>query len=217
MDPAIPNHPAEDPGACRKPGRPRCDETSRAILRAAFEIMQRGGYGALTIEGVAEQAGVGKTTGDRWWQDRAALAVHAFFATVSPRIPVPDTGSVRGDFEGQLRLVIEQMGGPNGGVLRSIIGAAQMDERVAQAFRERWLAPRRAEGRAALERAQARGELPADLDQDFFFDVLYGPLYLRLMIGHQPLTEEFLQRLLRGVFDVAMARDPGRGAVEPRG
>ena len=57
-------------------------------------------------------------------------------------------------------------------------------EDVVEAFRTRWLAQRRAEGRQAVERAVSRGELPADVDTEFFFDLLYSPLYFRLMVRH---------------------------------
>lgn len=185
----------------RQPGRPRCEETARAILRATFEVLEEQGLAALTIEGVAERAGVGKATVYRWWPNRAVLAIDAFFAEVAPRIPFGDTGSVVEDFRSQMHRVVREMNGRRGRVLRSIIAAAQMDEDVAEAFRARWLRPRRAEGARAIERAVARGELPAGLDTEFLFDVLYGPLYLRLTVGHRPLTRRFAD----GVLEAGMA------------
>lgn len=195
----IPQHIQQD--CTRSPGRPRCHETAQTILRVTLELLRSQGLGAFTIEGVAHAAGVGKATVYRWWPTRGALAVDAFCAGVAPQLSFPDTGSLRGDFEAQMQKVIAEMNGPDGNVLRSILAVAQMDEEVAEAFRTRWLERRRAEGREALGRAMARGELAHDLDPEFFFDLLYSPLYLRLMVRHQPLTQEFAERIL----DVCLA------------
>ncbi len=190
MEPDTAHHP------CRAPGRPRCNETSKAILDVTLKILREHGLGALTIEGVAHAAGVGKATVYRWWPNRGALAVDAFFVAVAPRVAFPDTGSLRGDFAAQIKRVIAEMNGPDGKVLASILAAAQMDEDVVEAFRTRWLAQRRAEGKLALERGVKRGELPQGIDTEFFFDLLYSPLYFRLMVRHQPLTQELAERIL---------------------
>jgi hypothetical protein len=54
-----------------------------------------------------------------------------------------------------------------------------------------------------LERGVARGELRAGLDIEVAMDALYGPIYYRLLVGHQPLDEQFADQLaahvLRGL------------------
>jgi AcrR family transcriptional regulator len=188
--------PLSHPDCSRAPGRPRCPETAQTILRVTLQILRAQGLTSFSIEGVAQAAGVGKATVYRWWPSRGALAVDAFCAGVAPQLAFPDTGSLRGDFLAQMHKVVAEMNGPDGKVLASILAVAQMDEEVAEAFRTRWLQRRRAEGREALGRAMARGELATDLDPEFFFDLLYSPLYLRLMVRHQPLTQEFAERVL---------------------
>jgi AcrR family transcriptional regulator len=175
-----------------------------------LEMLRTQGLAAFTIEGLAAAAGVGKATVYRWWPTRGALVVDAFCAGVAPQLSFPDTGSLRGDFVAQMQKVIAEMNGPDGKVLTSILAVAQMDEEVAEAFRTRWLARRRSEGREALGRAMARGELPTDLDPEFFFDLLYSPLYLRLMVRHQPLTLELAERIL----DVCLRGLTPGGVVE---
>src|SRR5690349_1217514 len=61
-------------------GRPRSEETRKAILRAARELLAEGGPGAVTMEAVAERAGVGKPTLYRSWPDRHAVAMAALMA-----------------------------------------------------------------------------------------------------------------------------------------
>ncbi|MGA7288613.1 MAG: TetR-like C-terminal domain-containing protein, partial [Terriglobales bacterium] len=44
-----------------------------------------------------------------------------------------------------------------------------------------------------------RGELPKDLDLDFVLDALYGPIYMRFLVGHGSVTPEFVDQLCEQV------------------
>ena len=200
------------PHPARVPGRPRCPRTRQGILQATIAILREQGFAALTMEGVAARAGVGKSTVYRTWPDKASLALDSFFCALSPRLPFRDTGSVRADFQRQMELVVREMNGPDGRLLASIVAAAGLDDGVAAAFRARWQSLRRAEGQAAIDRGIARGELPADLDPGFLFDVLYSPFYYRLLVRHAPLDRRLVRQLVDTVFD-GLAR---RGARRPQ-
>jgi AcrR family transcriptional regulator len=193
----------------RKPGRPRSDDCCRAIRDAALALVVERGFADVTVESIAALAGVGKATVYRRWPNKAELIVNAFFETVVARVHIRDSGDLRTDFRRQLRLVVRQMLGPNGRVLATLLGCMQMDAGLAEAFRTRWLAVRRAEGTLALQRGIERGQLPADTDPAFVLDALYSPLHFRLLAGHAPLTPEFSDRIVNLVFDGLGAR---RGA-----
>ena len=55
---------------------------------------------------------------------------------------------------------------------------------------------RRDATRELLTRARARGEIAGDTDLDVTLDLLYGPIYHRLLHGHAPLTEQFAQQVI---------------------
>ena len=76
-----------------------------------------------------------------------------------------------------------------------ILGAGQSDTTLIDAFRERFLRPRRADAYTTLRRGIVRGELPASLDLDLILDALYGPIYMRFLIGHDTLTPELVDQL----------------------
>lgn len=190
------------------PGRPRCPHAKRAILDAALVLLRDDGFWEMSIEAIAERAGVSKATVYRWWPNKASLVVDAFFAAISPRIPFPDTGSAREDFAAQMERVAKEMRGPTGAMLAQLVTATQCDPSMRAAFRERWLRPRRAEGTDAVRRGIARGELPEDLDIEFLFDALYGPLYLRLLFEHQPISTAFVRDLVTTVFGGLTQRSP---------
>lgn len=200
-DPAGPSEGGDDVDTVRKPGRPRSDECCRAIRESAMGLLVERGFADVTIESIASRAGVGKATVYRRWPNKADLIVHAFFETVAPRVRIAESQDLRSDFRAQLRLVVREMAGPNGRALATLLGCMQMDPQLAESFRTRWLAVRRAEGRAALVAGIERGDLPADTDPDFVLDALYSPLHFRLLAGHGPLTTEFSDRLVDLVFD----------------
>jgi hypothetical protein len=85
---------------------------------------------------------------------------------------------------------------PYGRVIAALITEAQTDAAFADLYRERFVEPRRAQVRPILLRAIERGELPATTNIELALDLLYGPLYHRLLHGHAPLNERFLRDLV---------------------
>jgi AcrR family transcriptional regulator len=192
----------------RLPGRPRCERARRAILGSTLKFLQvkGNGFAGLTIEHVAAEAGVGKATVYRWWPNKAALVADAFASSVTQNLHFPDTGSVSGDMSRQMQQLVRILRSRRGQILSVILGAGQSDATLIHAFRERFLKPRRAEAYATLRRGILRGELPPELDLDLTLDALYGPIYMRFLVGHDSLTAEFVDQLCALVLHGA-ARD----------
>jgi AcrR family transcriptional regulator len=177
-------------------GRPRSPETRAKILKAAYEMLNEVGFMDLTIEGVAARAEVGKPTIYRRWKTKAALAMDAFLEAVNPEIAFPDTGSIIEDFREQMYKIVKLMNSPRGDVLASVIGCGQSNEELIAAFRDNWLTPRRNEAKKVFQRGVTRGELRQGIDAEVAIDALYSPLFYRLLLKHQPLTNEFVDQLL---------------------
>ena len=55
-------------------------------------------------------------------------------------------------------------------------------------------------GRTILSAAQARGEIAAPLDMEALLDMIYGPLFYRLLVGHCPLDEGFAEAIIGTAF-----------------
>jgi AcrR family transcriptional regulator len=196
-----------DGGGKRPPGRPRCERARRAILSSTLKLLRSkgNGFADLTIERVAEEAGVGKATVYRWWPNKAALVADAFAGSVTPELRFPDTGSVSRDMSQQMQQLVGILRSRRGHILSVILGWGQSDSTLIRAFRERFLKPRREEAYATLRRGIKRGELAADLDLDLMLDALYGPIYMRFLIGHDTLTPEFVDELCALVLTRASA------------
>jgi AcrR family transcriptional regulator len=183
------------------PGRPRCLETRAAVLKAAQELLERGGAGALSIEAVAKRAGVAKTTIYRRWATRGALAIDVFLQIAEKRSPFPEAESAMEGFKQQMQALARLLRGNVGRTAAAILAEAQSDEDTRKAFIEHYLLPRRAAGQKLLERGVANGEIRDDIDPALLADMLYGPLYLRLMLRHAPLNDEAVEKLIDLVFN----------------
>jgi AcrR family transcriptional regulator len=185
----------------RPPGRPRSEQARQAILRTTLKILGKNGFSDFKIEEVAAHASVGKATVYRWWPNKGALIADAFASSTTRKLRFPDTGSVYADMSQQMRQLIKVFRSRRGRIVSAILAAGQSDKDLIEAFRERFLWPRRREAYTTLRRGIERGELRKDLDPDLLLDSLYGPIYMRILIQHDRLTPEFVDRLCELVLD----------------
>jgi AcrR family transcriptional regulator len=180
----------------RPPGRPRSEESRQSILRSTLKLLRQvGGYSDLSIEAVAAEANVGKTTVYRWWPTKAGLVADAFMASAEQELQFPDTGSVKKDLTLQMRRLIRIFRSKRGKVVAALVAGGQSDPELIEAFRERFLRPRRKQAYQTLQRGIDRGEIPEDTDFDLLLDTLYGPIYFRFLIRHVKLEESFADEI----------------------
>ncbi len=193
--------PAITPPPRRGRGRRPADQVRREVVVAAGELLLGEGMAGFTVEKVAERSGASRVTIHKWWPSRGALAFDGYFAATEPALAFPDTGDVEADLRAQLRSWIRLLTGTNAGrVVRELIGAAQTDEDLLAAWRERYSGPRRALGVKRLEKARAAGQLRPDADCETMIDQLWGACYHRLLVPDQPLDEPFADRLVDALF-----------------
>jgi AcrR family transcriptional regulator len=185
----------------RPRGRPRSERAQQAILIAAIELLLERGLRAMSMEEVAERAGVSKATIYRWWDSKELLALDALSAAWAPEPGAErDTGSLRGDLLAQFLPWLRQLTDkPYGRVIAGLIAQAQTDPVFAERYRDHFVQPRRDATRPLLLRAKERGEIAADTDLEVALDLLYGPIYHRLLHGHAPLTDRFIQQVIDAV------------------
>lgn len=193
------SHSTSAPLQRRGPGRPRSDEARQAILLSTLALLQAEGFEKLSIEGIAEHAGVGKATVYRWWPNKAALVIEAFLERIQPELNFPRNASVREAIHQQMCRLTRLMRGEFGNMLAVIIGAGQSQPEMIEAIQKYWIAPRRQEARDLVRKAQKQGEIRSDISADTILDILYGPLYFRLLIGHGPIDCRFVD----AIFDIA--------------
>jgi AcrR family transcriptional regulator len=173
-------------------GRPRSEKARNAILEAAAELLLHRGLGAVSMDAVAERAGVSKATIYRWWPSKEMLALDALLDWADTSAPARDTGNLHGDLLALIRPWVREIRRrPFGRVIAALITEAQSDPQFADAYRTHFVEPRREAMRAVFARATARGEVSADLDVEVALDLIYGAVYHRLLHGHAQLTDRF--------------------------
>jgi AcrR family transcriptional regulator len=182
----------------RSPGRPRSESARRAILGATTDLIERDGYGRVTMESIARHAGVSKQTVYRWWPTKAAILLEALNEGAAAISPLRDTGSFETDLRTFLRSTVAGAR-RNGRLLAALMAEAQFDEDLAEAFRTGFLARRRGILGELLERGRNSGGLAATADTDFLVELAFATLWYRILAQNRPLNRTFADRLTDSV------------------
>jgi AcrR family transcriptional regulator len=184
-------------------GRPRSAKVHQAIVDATLQLVFEVGFRALNMDTIATKAGVGKMTIYRRWPNKAALVMDAFLATVGRETEFPEAARATDSIQLQMRLQAKAFRSRFGRVIKALLGEAQFDREVAEAFRDRWIIPRRRMARNTIERAIREGDLRIDIDPEAAIDMLYAPIYYRLQIGTGPISETYtdwiFEQVMRGL------------------
>jgi AcrR family transcriptional regulator len=176
---------------------PRAERVTTSVLTAAAAILERDGYAGLTMERVAAESGVAKTTVYRRWPTKAALCVNLYLDVAARELRDPDTGDIARDLKAIAQTVVSLQ-------TRTVAGPAFVgllaEAQIAPATRTMVLAgfarKRRELTREVLRRAIARGQLRRGTDVDLVIDVIGGATTFRLLQGHAPLSKRFTGDLI---------------------
>jgi AcrR family transcriptional regulator len=182
--------------AAPKRGRPRSETARARILAAARSLLEERGLPGLTVEGIAARAGVGKPTIYRHWPNAQAVAMDAFLDDSDAGEKENGRGLALPVLRRQLAGIAAAFASPAGRSTAAMIAAAQNDSELAKVFRNRFIMKSREAGRALLLQAIAEGELRPRADLEVALDVIYAPLFFRLLIGHGALDHTFTDALL---------------------
>ncbi|AXH92651.1 TetR/AcrR family transcriptional regulator [Micromonospora aurantiaca] len=170
----------------------RNEQSRRAILAAALELLAETGYPALTVEAIAARAGVGKQTIYRWWRGKGAVILDALADDMPEVIALPDTGDLRADLREVLRATVAEFADPRlSATTRAVTIETLADEELADQARDRLLRPQLNAVRVRLEAAREAGQVRPDAPLDQVVELLFGPLYHRWLLRNGPLTDDY--------------------------
>ena len=173
--------------------RPRSEAAREKMLGATAEIVFADGVNAVTFDEVARRSGVAKTTIYRHFETKNQLLMEALdVQTMFP--PIPDTGNLRADLLEFFGTIQPLFGNERlrASTLDLMAAAARDDE--LEALHRRTVRNRTAAMQTIFTRAQARGELPADLDYIDAFDFLEGPFFVRTLLYPEKVADLDLDR-----------------------
>lgn len=191
-------------------GRPRDTRSHNAVLDAAFDVLQREGYAAATIERIAAEAGVAKQTIYRWWKGKAPLFMEVLARKAHQSVDLPDTGSFRGDMALLLSGTFSAVSTTLRPLMRALAIELLQDEEFAVSMRDVFVQRRRSNIRVLVQKGIARGELPKEADAELVCDVVFGPMWYRLMFDHAPLDSNAARYLADVAATVARMEQGGR-------
>lgn len=180
----------------RGPGRPRAAKTEQAIFDAVLTLLADHGVSGVSIEGVASEAGVAKTTIYRRWDDKRALIIAALKEMKGP-LPDPPGQSVRDDLFFLLKIFRDQHGDERAcRIFPKIISKVDSDPELIHEFRTKVMDPRRETWRRVLRRGITEELIDPGIDLTLVTDLLISPMVTRRVTRHEEYDDEQLYRLI---------------------
>lgn len=180
---------------------PRVLRTRKRVVHAVSRLLAERGIGGVTMERVASEAGVARSTLYRYWDGPDALVAEMIDAFVD--LPdVPDTGDMARDVANLLVGLADLLrrGSTWGQVLPSVIAASRVEDEIRLRV-DRHTATRVDVLRSLLERAAQRHLLVSGVDIDMVVDQLVGPLYYRCLVRGVDTDGEWVHEHVASVLE----------------
>jgi AcrR family transcriptional regulator len=197
-------------------GRQRSQKARDAILAAAGDLLLGHGLDEVSMDAVARHAGVSKATIYRWWPTKEALALDTLYHEWDPTHEAAgETGSLRSDLLSHLRPWVRRARKrPAARIIAALVAEVHKNPQFADRYRAQFVEPRREPPRTLLRKAIERGEIPA-VDTELALDLIFGPIYHRLLHAHAPLNDRFIENVvdtvLAGLMSTPAPTGPGAG------
>ncbi len=190
----------------KRPGRPRSDRAHAAILAATAELVGQAGYAGLTMEAIAERAGVGRQTIYRRWPSKLAVVIE-LLAQLSESAPLPDTGSIRTDIAQLYRRYAANIPSAGGPIIPGLIAESLYNDELAAIVRD-YIMTRREQAMRIVERGVERGELDANTNAEMLIDLISGFSWYRKLIAGIEIRDEEAETMAAMLLDGILARRP---------
>lgn len=145
---------------------------------------------------VASQVGVSKTSIYRRWASKDELLLDLYMVDLHRNALSGNGESFREALEDYLSLSVKRLESAWWrSTIKSLVAETQRDEKLAEAVREKVIHPRRKAAKVLMEKGIKDGTLRSDIDFEIFFDMVFGAMWYRLLIGHSPFDRDFAHSL----------------------
>src|SRR3954470_12971109 len=164
----------------------RSEESHRAILEATMRLLDESGPVALSvqklsIERIAREAGVSKTTIYRWWPSKAAVIIDTFLENHILLTPMREDLPPLEALQAHVIALAAVYAGREGRLMAQLIAENQYDPVTLDAFKKQFWRPRREVVNRVIERAIAEGSIRGDHTPDEIAVRIYAPIYFQLL------------------------------------
>ncbi len=200
--------PARSREAPRAPGRPRDQRASSAITEAALRQLSEMGYARVSMESVASEAGVARTTIYRRYRDKADLITAAIAGNSSTHLSSGPSTDPRRDLISYLNEFDNRFAESCLEVVGTLLGSREGPEALTL-HRERVVGPRTGYARSLLVRAVELGQLRPDADLDLGLQMLLGSVFSRRVSG-EPSVPGWAERAVDTIWmGMGSGKSPG--------
>lgn len=177
-------------------GRPRSQQAHDAVISTTKRLLETLEYPAISVDRIVAESGVSKRTIYRWWKNKAEIILEAI---ASDDIPEPNTGKLEQDLTLLLSGIFERVTtDPKAAAIRGLLADAQFDKEFAAEFRA-YIGKRRQICLNILKRALERKEIKKTANLELIADLVYGPYWYRLLVGHAELSTPFAKDLVKTI------------------
>ncbi len=191
------------PGTSRPGGRTA--RTAEAVFASTISELSARPYADISVDTIAARAGVHKTTVYRRWGTKAELVTQALAGAAAAAIEVPDTGNFESDLRALSRSVGAVLADPGGAAITRALLAGAAESAEIGALMDRFWATRLAAISAIVDRAVQRGEISSGTEAAGIMNAVAAPLYYRLLVTREPITERDADRAAAATLAAARA------------
>lgn len=183
----------------------RSEQSRQAILSATIRLLDERDPGSVSVQGlsierIAREAGVSKTTIYRWWPNKAAVIIDTFLENHILATPVRDDLPAIDALRDHLIALGAVYSGREGRLMAQLIAESQYDASTLDEFKKHFWRPRRDAVNKLIERAVEEGSIRSDISADTIAERIYSPIYFRLLFQEASLDAE----AMRESFDLAL-------------
>ncbi|MGK4219429.1 TetR/AcrR family transcriptional regulator C-terminal ligand-binding domain-containing protein [Kocuria sp.] len=184
----------------------RSEESHQAVLKTTMSLLdpdQGTGLSVqkLSIERIARDSGVSKTTIYRWWPNKVAVVIDSFLANHIARTPVRDDLPAMESLREHMASLAAIYASNEGRLIAQLIAECQHDPAAMQEFKERFWLKRQVAATSIIHRSQEEGSIRADLAAENVAELLYAPIYFRLLLQAGALDQDWTDKLLNVALD----------------
>jgi AcrR family transcriptional regulator len=180
-------------------GRPRDPHVDAAIRQAALELLVEEGFDRMSMEGVANNAGVGKAAIYRRWDCKTDLVVDSIHDLVSNKIDWPHSDDIRADLEVIFTQTLNKMRGMEGGLMAAVAGEMVRNKELGAGVRAQFVGCRKEDLLDRIRGAIDDGQLQAG-DAELLAEVGFAIIHHRMLLSDAPLSDDLPKRLVAQFF-----------------
>lgn len=168
------------------------DRLRDAVLYAAVAELAAKNVDGFTVEGVAARAGVDAFTIRQLWANTPELFTAALIAFGDRYMPIPDTGTLRGDLLDYSKSYAMVANSPMGRRLLDVLIVSPTDWDV-NGSRETFLEGRHSRITVMVRRGIERGECSPDTDPVLLIDMLGACLCTPVLFYDLPISDQHVE------------------------